>query len=156
MDKISIVKRRKKELGSMLKPGPGEAEKGTVVPDKPDGNINETISINLTPEQYELVKSSQYIKYLLNGDSSGVSLDVQKQGDGEIVFNFQFKKMDMVRMLKSEHVCQMLQISRSTLMSLVRSKTLRSYKIGRLRRFLLQDIIDYLSQSEEVLKDSQV
>jgi len=108
------------------------------------------ISVKLTPEQYNLVKSSQYIKYFLNGEANGVSLDVQKRPDGQIVFNFQFKKVDTVKMLKSEHVCQMLQISKSLLMKLVKSQKIKSYKIGKLRRFLLEDIIDYLSKSEEI------
>jgi len=58
-------------------------------------------------------------------------------------------------MLKSEHVCQMLQISRSLLMNLVKSRKIRSYKIGRLRRFLLEDILDYLSKSEEIFINSE-
>lgn len=59
-------------------------------------------------------------------------------------------------MLKTGHVCQILQISNSALMNLVKSKKIKSYKIGRLRRFLLQDILDYLSRSEEVLGSSGV
>ena len=59
-------------------------------------------------------------------------------------------------MLKSIHVCQMLQIGKSTLMTLVKSRKIRSYKIGRLRRFLLEDILDYLSKSEETFINSKV
>ncbi len=180
MEKISIVKRRKKaalepggeehshiignrvvseqdliEIPSRaLQQSPGIVEKEIVTPAESGGVINETISINLTPEQYELVKSSQHIKYFLNGESSDVSLDMQKQSDGKIVFNFQFKKLDTVKMLKPGHVCQMLLISRSSLMNLVKSNKVKSYKIGRLRRFLLQDILDYLANSEELSKSS--
>ena len=175
MEKISIVKRRKKsplepdidthvlseqELtvipSNVLKQSPRDVEKESVTLDESDGNINETISINLTPDQYDLVKSSQYVKYFLDGESSGVSLDMQKHTDGQIIFNFQFKKVETVRMLKSKHVCQMLQISIKSLMNLVKSKKIKSYKIGRLRRFLLQDILDYLSRSEEVFTSSKV
>jgi excisionase family DNA binding protein len=173
MEKISIVKRRKKaplesdiapqalseqELtiipSNVLKQSPSNVMNESVTLDESDGNIHETISINLTPEQYNLVKSSQYIKYFLDGESSGVSLDMQKHTDGQIVFNFQFKKVETVRMLKSKHVCQMLQISIKSLMKLVKAKKIKSYKIGRLRRFLLQDILDYLSRCEEVFKSS--
>jgi len=95
------------------------------------------------------------VKYFLNGDATGVSLDIQRHTEGQIIFNFQFKKVeDIVRMLKAKHVCQMLQISNSLLMSLVKSKKIRSYKVGRLRRFLLQDVLDYLSRSEEVYGSS--
>jgi len=178
MEKISIVKRRKKEFWeterelspeirrdmeehelsevptSMLQRSAGSAEEGVPVPQY-EKNIDETISINLTPEQYDLVKSSQYVKYFLKGEANGVSLDVQKHGNGKIVFNFQFRKVNTVKMLKSEHVCRMLQISNSTLVRLVKLKKLRSYKIGRVRRFLLQDILDYLSRSEEVFRSSK-
>jgi excisionase family DNA binding protein len=182
MEKISIVKRRRKgalEPGgeenfqiigtqglqeqdlieipsSALKQSPGNVEKETLTLAESGGDINETISINLTPEQYGLVKSSQYVQYFLDGESSGVSLDMQKQRDGQMVFNFQFKKVDTVKMLKPGHVCQMLLISRSSLMNLVKSNKMRSYKIGRLRRFLLQDILDYLSRSEELFKSPEV
>ena len=121
----------------------------------PVPDINDAISVNLTPEQYDLIKSNRYVKYFLNGDTTGVSLDIQKHTEGQIIFNFQFKKVDIVRMLKAKHVCQMLQISNSMLMSLVKSKKIRSYKIGRLRRFLLQDVLDYLSRSEEIIASSK-
>ena len=133
---------------TMLRNSSNNIEKEAATLD--ESNIDETISIDLTPDQYELVKSSRYVKYFLNGDSSGVSLDMQKRRDGQIIFNFQFRKVETVKMLKSGHVCQMLQISRSLLMNLVKSNKIKSYKIGRLRRFLLQDIFDYLSKSEEV------
>lgn len=116
---------------------------------------NQSISIKLTPEQYDFVKSSQYVNYFLNGESSGVSVDTVQRPDGQIVFNFQFKKVETVKMLKSQHVCQMLQISESLLMNLVKSRKIRSYKIGRLRRFLLEDILDYLSKSEDIITHSE-
>jgi excisionase family DNA binding protein len=121
----------------------------------PVANINDAISIDLTPEQYDLVKSNRYVKYFLDGDKTGVSLDIQRHKEGQIIFNFQFKRVDTVRMLKAKHVCQMLQISDSLLMNLVKSKKIRSYKVGRLRRFLLQDVLDYLSKSEEVFGSSK-
>ncbi|MCX5842996.1 MAG: helix-turn-helix domain-containing protein [Deltaproteobacteria bacterium] len=177
MEKISIVKRRKKEFWetarelspgnhrdmeehelsevptSMLQRSASKAEEGMPTPQY-EKYIDETISINLTPEQYDLVKSSQYVKYFLKGEANGVTLDVRKHGNGKIVFNFQFRKVNTVKMLKSEHVCRMLQISKSTLIRLVKLKALRSYKIGRIRRFLFQDILDYLSRSEEVFRSS--
>ncbi|HVO65869.1 MAG TPA: helix-turn-helix domain-containing protein [Syntrophales bacterium] len=179
MKKFSIVKRRKEEAlepfdgqasgigtqalperelfevpSNVLKGIPNNMGKETYT--EMDEDIDETISIDLTPDQYELVKSSRYVKYFLNGDSSGVSLDMHKRRDGQIIFNFQFRKVETVKMLKSGHVCQMLQISKSSLMNLVKSKKIKSYKIGRLRRFLLQDILDYLSKSVEVFGSSEV
>ena len=180
MEKISIVRRRK---DSAFEPGPQQhlrmgphslhaqdlieipsnmlnqdfkyTMKQTYNPEAPIPDINDAISVNLTPEQYDLIKSNRYVKYFLNGDTTGVSLDIQKHTEGQIIFNFQFKKVDIVRMLKAKHVCQMLQISNSMLMGIVKSKKIRSYKIGRLRRFLLQDVLDYLSRSEEILGSSE-
>lgn len=180
MGKISIVRRRRNgafeprgqqqpEIGSQLLHGqelieipssvlnqsPRRVREESHTLEVPVADINDAISINLTPEQYDLVKSNRYVKYFLNGDATGVSLDIQRHTEGQIIFNFQFKKVDIVRMLKAKHVCQMLQISNSLLMSLVKSKKIRSYKVSRLRRFLLQDVLDYLSRSEEVSGSSE-
>jgi len=175
MEKISIVKRRKEEpldndidshelsdRGLMVIPtgvldqSPSNVINESLNLDESNGDIHETISINVTPDQYNLVQSSQYIKYFLDGESTGVSLDMQKSTEGQIIFNFQFKRVETVKMLKSKHVCQMLQISIKSLMKLVKAKKIKSYKIGRLRRFLLQDILDYLSRCEEVFTSSKV
>ncbi|MEN6317385.1 MAG: helix-turn-helix domain-containing protein [Syntrophaceae bacterium] len=175
MEKISIVKRRKNEPleydidshelsdrelmvipTGVFDQSPSNVINESLTLDESNGDIHETISINLTPDQYNLVQSSQYIKYFLDGESTGVSLDMQKPTEGQIIFNFQFKRVETVKTLKSNHVCQMLQISIKSLMKLVKAKKIKSYKIGRLRRFLLQDILDYLSRCEEVCSNSRV
>jgi excisionase family DNA binding protein len=181
MEKISIVRRRKagaKETengqapdgilklpppeepveipASILRQDTARTDRGIRVPEISPGNKEEEMSVKLTPEQYSLVESSQYVKYFLDGEAKGVSLDVQHDHDGQIVFNFQFKKADTVRMLKSEHVCQMLQISNTLLMKLARAGKIKSYKIGKLRRFLLEDILSYLAESEEVFDNDAV
>ncbi|HET6460853.1 MAG TPA: helix-turn-helix domain-containing protein [Syntrophales bacterium] len=173
MEKISIVRRRKNDSSETNEEKQGEGSRlyhnrelmeipasvlsqGKLIEKKSRSvetsgtDIDESISINLTQEQYDLVKSNRYVKYFLNGDGTGVSLDVGRHAEGQIIFNFQFKKVDVVKMLKAKHVCQMLDISNSMLMNLVKSKKIRSYKVGRLRRFLLQDVLDYLSKGEEV------
>ena len=175
MEKISIVTRRKRNAGEFYKGQPFETDTQRFQPQEltevpahllkesaidrdvttfAEKSENQDIAINLTPEQYNLIKSSQYVKYFLEGESRGVSLDVQKDLEGRIVFKFQFKKADTVKMLKTKHVCQMLQVSESLLVKLIRAKEIRSYKIGRLRRFLLEDILDYFSKSEEVFSSS--
>ena len=53
-------------------------------------------------------------------------------------------------MLTAKHVGQMLRVSNSLLTSLVKSKKTISCKVGRLRRFFLRDVLDYLSKSGEV------
>jgi excisionase family DNA binding protein len=176
MEKISIVKRRKtgtqefaggqslnrrfrvlpaEELAEIpagiLRHSPDLTDERTALSEGfADGKEGE-MSIKLTPGQYKLIESSQYVRYFLNGEAKDVSLDVQKHQDGQIVFNFQFNKADTIRMLKAAHVCQMLQISKTLLIKLVKAQKIKSYKIGRLRRFLLEDIISYLSKSEEVV-----
>lgn len=138
MEKISIVKRRKKAVL--------ETEKGNNNPADKDSDI---FTFNLTPQQQELVKSSSHIKSLMDKAADNPALDVQQHEDGHIVFKFNLEKMDTVKMLKSEHVCQMLQISKSLLARLVRERKIKSYKVGRLRRFSLEDVLAYLTENED-------
>ena len=102
---------------------------------------------------------------LTPGDSKFIPLEALEQGplkvlrgigverpvieDGRIVFNFRLKTDDTLKMLTVSQVSQMLQISKSFLIRLVKAKKIKSYKFGRLRRFLLTDVIDYLSFSED-------
>lgn len=171
MEKISIVKRRKAvsqqttdkqhfkiprltEIPSdKLKESSNDIEISASAFEESKKDESQDVSINLTPEQYNLIDSNQYIKYFLSEELSGVSLDVKKRQDGQIIFNFQFKKVDTVKMLSAKHVCQMLQISNSLLNRLIKTREIKCYKIGRVRRFLLEDILDYLSRSEEILED---
>jgi len=53
-------------------------------------------------------------------------------------------------MLAPNQVCQMLQVSRSFLQKIINEKKIKSYKLGRIRRFLLEDILDYLSSDTEL------
>lgn len=174
MEKICIVKRRKREPQKMDDSTSSipafetiEAEKSSgllsnsmtesVHHDERDGNppekgVHETdqmLSFELTPEQSELVKSNSYISSLLNQTSANLSLNVQRGENGELILNFYAQKAHTVRMLKPDEVCQMLQVSKWFLMKLVREKQMRSYKIGKLRRFSLEDVLDYLARSEE-------
>ncbi len=43
----------------------------------------------------------------------------------------------------------MMQVSAGFLMKLVREKKLKSYKLGRLRRFSFQDVLNYLTENIE-------
>ncbi|MFQ5963037.1 MAG: helix-turn-helix domain-containing protein [Candidatus Scalinduaceae bacterium] len=72
-----------------------------------------------------------------------------------MVFEFNFKKEDTPKLLKTKHVCQILQISTSFLKKLVKEEKIKSYKLDRLRRFSLEDILDYLTKNEE-FKNSKV
>ena len=108
------------------------------------------ISITMTKEQSDLLKQSEYIKELLSGEKSDPSMDIKLHPDGRISLNYHFNDSMVLRMLSPNQVCQMLQISRSFLQKIINDKKLNSYKLGRMRRFLLEDILEYLSNDAEI------
>jgi len=108
------------------------------------------ISITMTKEQSALLQQSEYIKELLSGAKNDPSLDIKINTDGRISLNYHFNDSLLLRMLSPNQVCQMLQISRSFLQKIINEKKLNSYKLGRMRRFLLEDILEYLSNDTEV------
>jgi excisionase family DNA binding protein len=110
---------------------------------------HEIITFPLTPEQSNLFQSSTFLQYVSDGIPSNGALNVEQHGDGRISLNFYFEKVHTPRLLKPMHVCQMLQISKSYLRKLVKTRSIRSYKMGRLRRFSLDDVLEYLMQNGE-------
>lgn len=106
------------------------------------------IRIQLTPDQCKVVQSNGCLDRFLGQILGDVDLELERYEDGQIVFNFHLKHVYRTDMLDSKKVCQMLQVSRSFLAKLIKDERIRSYKFGRLRRFLLEDIIEYLSHSE--------
>jgi excisionase family DNA binding protein len=108
------------------------------------------ISIIMTNEQSSMLQSSEHIRDLLSGRRSDPSLYLKRSPDGRIILNFYLHESPTVHMLRFDQVCQILQISRSFLQKLVHKKTLKSYKLGRLRRFEMEDILDYLISHEEL------
>jgi excisionase family DNA binding protein len=171
MEKLCIVRRRKPEIrigfgasGSLdhqVVDGPKHREiRASNRPssaweyplrcDVPESD-DQRLSIALTPTQANVVKSHAYSKLLLGAEADGSSVGVQRSEEGEIVFNFYFKQVYLSKVLTASDVCNMLQVSRAFLGRLVRAGKLRSYKIGRLRRFSLEDILAHLSESAEVL-----
>jgi excisionase family DNA binding protein len=171
MEKLCIVRRRKPE--SQIGLGTAERMDHRVMnrPKYADINASNTLSlaweyplrgnvpapddqklsIELTPTQADVVKSHAYFKLLMGADADGSSVGVERSEDGEIVFNFYFKQVYLSKMLTTSNVCNMLQVSRAFLNRLVMTGKLRSYKIGRLRRFSLEDILAHLGDSAEVL-----
>jgi excisionase family DNA binding protein len=169
MEKICIVKRRIKASTSANQENFGDErpeptiEETTDIPClmstedgtqrvSPDGSItkdeDDIIRIRLTPDQCNIVRTNGCLNQLLGRMLGNVDLDVEQYEDGQIIFNIRLKQVNGANMLSSKNVCQMLQISSSFLKKLVKNKTIKSYKIGKLRRFLLEDILDYLSQGE--------
>ncbi|MBN2515360.1 MAG: helix-turn-helix domain-containing protein [Deltaproteobacteria bacterium] len=175
MEKICIVKRRKKETrtiddrtpsitGFNMREAGGSAvlssssmpatirwdEAEDSPPEVRASESDQILSFELTPEQSEMVQSNQYVRALLNQTSGNLSLDVHQGESGQLILNFYVQKAHAVTMLKPDEVCRMLQVSKWFLMKLVREKQMRSYKMGRRRRFSLEDVLEYLARSEEV------
>lgn len=116
---------------------------GSVVP----AEDNQIIKIQLTPDQCMAVRSRGCLDKLLGANLGRGDLDVEKYEDGRIAFNLHLRLVTGASMLNSMEVCRMLQVSRSFLAKNVRNGSIKSYKIGRLRRFLLDDILGYMSQA---------
>ncbi len=114
------------------------------------GEEEQIFSIQLSPQQSQVVQSMNCIKDLLSGKHHGVKMSMEQTADGKTAFNFHFKPVYTTRMLNPQDVAIMLQISKSMLYRLVKEKELKSYKIGKLRRFLLEDVVEYLSGSIQI------
>ena len=112
-------------------------------------NSSTVISIIMTKEQSELLLQSEYIKELLSGKKNDPALDIKITPDGRLSLNYHFNDSLLIRMLAPNQVCQMLQVSRSFLQKLIHENKIKSYKLGRMRRFLLEDILEYLSNDTE-------
>lgn len=115
-------------------------------------NSSSVISIIMTKEQSALLQQSDYIKELLSGTKNDPAMDIKITPDGRLSLNYRFNDSLLIRMLAPNQVCQMLQVSRSFLQKLIHENKLKSYKLGRMRRFLLEDILEYLSNDAEFVQ----
>jgi excisionase family DNA binding protein len=173
MEKFCIVKRRKQNLPAVEGEGSGataeerQAENvrdissymtaagGRRAPsflEKKTHDGEQIIRIQLTPEQCTVARKNESVRQLLGRTIGKVALDIEESEDGQIIFNFHLKQVYGTKTLNPHDVCEMLQISKSFLSRLVKEGKMKSYKIGRLRRFLLEDILEYLTQTDEVLE----
>ena len=170
MEKLCIVKRRKSEV----QVGPGapenvyarrvyglasneirtESKLSLARRSPPRSNFpapdDQKLSIELTPVQADTVRSHVYFKFLSEAEADGPGLGPQIS-EGKMVFNIYLRQVSLTELLTSSDVCDMLRVSRTFLTRLVRDGKLKSYKIGRLRRFLLEDIRALLNGSSEGL-----
>jgi excisionase family DNA binding protein len=130
MEKICIVKRRRNDLGA------------TAVPhaDVPKQTCPQAVTIELTSQQSEVIRSNSRFQQLFGGSTAPIFLNVHL--DATLPS----------RMLKIENVCEILQVSKQTVMRLAKAETIRSHRIGRLRRFCWEDIMEYLSSGLETDK----
>ena len=159
MEKLCIVRRRKKNINQE-----GSLERPVLFRNPLDTNDNsptegfeeakeKLISLSLTPQQGDLVKNSNYLRELIDKDESAYSLSIDQPQNGNIVFKFSFDNSGNLKLLKPKDVCHMLQISNHFLMKLFKEEKIRSFKIGRLRRFALKDVLEFIANSEDCYKD---
>jgi excisionase family DNA binding protein len=153
MEKICIVKRRSSVSSGLRQSrtfmpannrevyGGADYEFENIADD--DSN---NLSLNLTPEQSELMQSNEHLKSFADHDTKSFVLNMKKV-DGQTFLNFNFGEADSMKLLKTKEACSMLQVSASFLMKLVKEKKLKSYKLGRLRRFSFQDVLNYLTEN---------
>jgi len=125
MEKFCIVKRRKPGSEGVFSP-----QIETECPDR-----SPLVSIQLTPQQTEAMRSNEHFQRLYNAKSAPIFL------------NLHFNEGPPRKMLKASDLCEILQISKNTLGKLLRDGAVKSYKIGRLRRFAAEDIMEYLAGS---------
>jgi excisionase family DNA binding protein len=180
MDKICIVKLRKKmtnpatlgeECGQGNRAGEERILPGSSVPaaenrgmsgvhdrngmtDREKDVADRTVSLMLTPEQMRVLQSNPNLLSFFNG-AAAKGFAVAKQRDETIVFKFAFEPVPPVRLLKMEEVVHMLRISKGYLTKIIRQGELKSYKLGRLRRIMFDDVLSYLEGSQEFTKKRQ-
>jgi excisionase family DNA binding protein len=105
----------------------------------------QTIQIALSPEECKIIREDATFKQLLGRIIGEPSVEVGMDSQGQIIFNVHIKQVYGTRMLSPDNVCEMLQVSKGLLGRLVREEKIRSYRVGRLRRFMLEDVIEYLT-----------
>ncbi len=163
MEKICIVKRRKKDV-ELVFSGFTKPEEKECKDEKPpvytvsdvrfesesDGGNGRTgmfgerrFSVELTPAQTAGFQSMDWLTHFWGAKKERASFDVLNE-QNKIVFNFHFKTIPSISMLSNKDVCHMLGVSASFLKHLVREGKIKSHKMGRLRRFALDDVLEYL------------
>jgi len=106
----------------------------------------ETVSLTLTQEQIKTIRSSSPLLSVFNGELAGGSAELQYR-DEPVTIKFALEQLAPVRLLMSEEVVQMLRISNGFLKTIVRDGRLKSYKVGKGRRYMLEDVLSYLEDS---------
>ncbi|MCF6149515.1 MAG: helix-turn-helix domain-containing protein [Candidatus Kuenenia sp.] len=156
MEKLCIVKRRKQgflennfNALSVLSGNTDIHSEGDSTIQESLNDDNNVITFRLTQEQCNVVKSNEYVNSLMNTASNDSLLNLRQQGTGQIIFKFYLEKPDSLKMLKPRQVCQMLQISKSFLKKLILKQKIKSYKLGKLRRVSMDDVLDYLAKNVE-------
>jgi excisionase family DNA binding protein len=127
MEKICIVKRRK--IGH---------EAATVGHfDSIPHQLSDPVTIQLTLEQANQIRSNKSYINLCTTSETPIFLTLRPE------------TLLPPKMLKPQEVCGVLQVSVSTLTKMVKSGMIKSYRVGRLRRFRPEDLMEYLARGVE-------
>ncbi|MBI4767338.1 MAG: helix-turn-helix domain-containing protein [Deltaproteobacteria bacterium] len=153
MEKFCIVKRRKQtfqdpfpSLLPIEEEAMGFRETNVNSLQKIHPNQEPVLSFGLTPWQGRALRSSGILPFLEKETPKNLNLTMHQEENGSVVFNFHLDLDRDFEMFKPNQVCQMMQISRTLLNRMVHENRIKSYKIGRLRRFSLKDILETLNQ----------
>ena len=117
-----------------------------------DGNRNAAgrrLSLTLTPDQMRTLKSDPHMASLLYEKAHEISGRVGHRNAGMII-QLELPSLPPVRLLKVDEVTRMLRVSRSSFQRILNEGKLKSYKLGRLRRVMLDDILSYLESHQEL------
>jgi hypothetical protein len=109
----------------------------------------ETVCLKLTQEQIKTIRSSSGLLSVFNGELAGGHAELNYR-DQPVTIKFECEPLAPVRLLMTEEVIQMLRISNGCLKTIVRDGKLKSYKIGKGRRYMLEDILAYLAENLNV------
>jgi excisionase family DNA binding protein len=104
------------------------------------------VTLTLTEQQMRDLGSNPHVMSRLSGEFTAGPRTIERNG-APLVIQFQFAATMPLQMLKTGEVMQMLRISKNYLGKVVREGKLKSYKVGKLRRFLLDDILSYLCEN---------
>jgi excisionase family DNA binding protein len=113
-----------------------------------ESNAAGTVSVTLTPEQMRTLRSNPCLASSLNGGPAE-GFETGRDPGKTIVVKFEFAPISPLRLLKVKDVIHMLQMSRGYLNRVIKQGALRSYRFGRLRRIMLDDVLSYLEANRE-------
>lgn len=106
------------------------------------------VSLTLTPAQMRTLQTDPHLASLLYEKGHLLTGKVGHCDEGTTI-QLELPSLPPVRLLKLDEVTRMLRIGRSSLRAILKEGTLKSYKLGRLRRVMLDDLLTYLESHRQ-------
>ena len=119
----------------------------TVVTEREKDEEERTVSLMLTPEQIQSLQSNPTLRACFKG-AGAKGFAAARQLNDTVIFQFTVEPPPPVRLLRMEEVVDMLRISKGYLRKIIQRGDLKSYKLGRLRRVMFDDVLSYLEGSQ--------